>query len=277
MSVTVQIKQKSIFKKKLNIDDIINLTGLSYGVSDENFRLIRDEKATHTLIYDKTKLARGIDLWLEGKDIMLSLSLPTSSSEIKLFYNVIEKICNKINISKYLRDNVQVNICDNKKYIKYDEDTSVVTLENIEAETGDSYQRFELFGVINPISIGQNELKKINHNLDNFEEFLNEIQSLDVYYSTPKVYKNKNTNNLFGVYSVVADVPCVVPTKPYIILNQIEGIEDWYVMIKKGKTIKYNDFINNIKTKNYYDANHIIVELNDKEINDLLDKYDVEV
>ena len=78
MSVTVQIKQKSIFKKKLNIDDIINLTDLSYGVSDENFRLIRDEKANHTLIYDKTKLARGIDLWLEGTDIMLSLSLPTS-------------------------------------------------------------------------------------------------------------------------------------------------------------------------------------------------------
>lgn len=66
MSVTVRIKQKSIFKKKLNIDDIINLTGLSYGVSDENFRLIRDEKANHTLIYDKTKLARGIDLWLEA-------------------------------------------------------------------------------------------------------------------------------------------------------------------------------------------------------------------
>ena len=277
MSVTVQIKQKSIFKKKLNIDDIINLTGLSYGVSDENFRLIRDEKANHTLIYDKTKLARGIDLWLEGTDIMLLLSLPTSSSEIKLFYNVIEKICNKSNISKYLRDDVQVNICDNKKYIKYDEDTSVVALEDIEAKTGDSYQRFELFGVFNPISIGQNELKKINHNLDNFEKFLNEIQSLDVYYSTPSVYKNTNTNKLFGVYSIVADIPCVVPTKPYIILNQNDGIEDWYVMVRKGKTIKYIDFINNIKTKNYYDANHIIGELNDKEINDLLDKYDVEL
>ena len=80
---------------------------------------------------------------------------------------------------------------------------------------------------------------------------------------------------MFGVYSVIADIPCVVPVKPYIILNQIDGIEDWYVMVRKGKTIKYIDFINNIKTKDYYDANHIIVELNNKEINDLLDKYDV--
>ena len=69
----------------------------------------------------------------------------------------------------------------------------------------------------------------------------------------------------------------VSPRNTYIILNQIDGIEDWYVMVRKGKTIKYIDFINNIKTKNYYDANHIIVELNDKEINDLLDKYDVEL
>ena len=39
MSVTVKIKQKSIFKKKMTMDDIINLTGLSYGVCDENYRL----------------------------------------------------------------------------------------------------------------------------------------------------------------------------------------------------------------------------------------------
>ena len=63
----------------------------------------------------------------------------------------------------------------------------------------------------------------------------------------------------------------------YIILNQIDGIEDWYVMVRKGKTIKYNDFINNIKAKDYYDANHVIIELNNREIDDLLDKYDVNI
>lgn len=39
MSITAKIKQKLIFKKKINIDEIISLTGLSYGVCDENFRL----------------------------------------------------------------------------------------------------------------------------------------------------------------------------------------------------------------------------------------------
>ena len=78
MSVTARIRQRSIFKKKLNRDDILQLTGLAYGVSDENFVLCRGEKADHTLIYDETKLARGLDLWLEDTDILLSLSLPTS-------------------------------------------------------------------------------------------------------------------------------------------------------------------------------------------------------
>lgn len=75
MSVTARIKQKSLFKKKMNLEDIIKFTGLSYGVCDENYRLNKDEIGEHTLIYDETKLARGFELWLEGSDVLLSLSL----------------------------------------------------------------------------------------------------------------------------------------------------------------------------------------------------------
>lgn len=277
MSVTVKIKQKSIFKKKMTMDDIINLTGLSYGVCDENYRLNRDVIAEHTLIYDKTKLARGLELWLEGSDILLSLSLPTAPSEIKLFYDVINQICNKLNTSKYLREDVEANINDSDEYIKWDEEASVVALEDITNKTADQYQRFEIFGIFNPISIGQTELKRINNNLNNLEEFLNEIQSLDVYYAAPKVFRNKDTNELIGMYSIVADVPCVVPEKPYIIFNQIEGIENWYVMIRKGITIRYEDFINNVASKQYYDANHVIVLLDDSEIDALINQYSVQI
>ena len=78
MSVTARIRQRSIFKKKLNRDDILQLTGLAYGVSDENFVLCRGEKADHTLIYDETKLARGLDLWLEDTDI------PTTAKQVDM-------------------------------------------------------------------------------------------------------------------------------------------------------------------------------------------------
>lgn len=68
-----------------------------------------------------------------------------------------------------------------------------------------------------------------------------------------------------------------MPTEPYIVLNQIQGIEEWYVMLKEGKTIRYDDFINNLQQKKYFDANHVIALLTEHEIDGLLDKYLVQL
>lgn len=275
MSVTARIKQKSLFKKKMNLEDIIKFTGLSYGVCDENYRLNKDEIGEHTLIYDETKLARGFELWLEGSDVLLSLSLPTAPSEIRLFYSLVEKLCNEFNTKKYLREDEEAYLYEDEEFIKWDEEASIVALEDMTSKTEDEYRCFEIFGVYNPISIGQRELQRIDCNLNNLEEYLNEIQSLDVYYATPSVYRKKDTNELFGIYSIVADIPCVVPNKPYIILDQIKGINYWYVMIRKGMTVTYDDFINHISSKEYYDANHVIALLNDDEIDALIEQYSV--
>lgn len=56
MSVLVKIKQKSSFKKKLNVEAIIKLTNLSYGICDENYRLINNEVGNHTLLMMKNIL-----------------------------------------------------------------------------------------------------------------------------------------------------------------------------------------------------------------------------
>ena len=277
MSVTARIKQKSLFKKKMNLEDIIKFTGLSYGVCDENYRLDRGEIDEHTLIYDEAKLARGFELWLEGSDVLLSLSLPTAPSEIRLFYSLVEKICNEFNTKKYLREDEEAYLYEDEEFIKWDEEASIVALEDMTSKIEDEYRCFEIFGIYNPISIGQRELQRIDCNLNNLEEYLNEIQSLDVYYATPSVYRKKDTNELFGIYSIVADIPCVVPNKPYIILDQIKGINYWYVMIRKGMTVTYDDFINHISSKEYYDANHVIALLNDDEIDALIEQYSVEI
>ena len=259
MSITARIKQKSLFKKKMNIEDIIKFTGLSYGVCDENYRLDRDEIGEHTLIYDETKLARGFELWLEGSDVLLSLSLPTAPSEIRLFYNLVEQLCKEFNTKKYLREDEEAYLYESEEFIKWDEEASIVALEKMTGKTQDEYRCFEIFGIYNPISVGQRELQRIDCDLNNLEEFLHEIQSLDVYYATPSVFRKKDTGELFGIYSIVADVPCVVPNKPYIILDQIKGINHWYVMVRKGITVTYDDFINHISSKEYYDASHNIL------------------
>ena len=276
MSVNVRIKQKSMFKKRLNIDDVIKLTNLSYGVCDENYRLIENEIAKHTLIYDKNRLARGIDISFDGTDIILLLSLPTSSFEIRKFYEIIEKICNEIKVKSFIREEETVNLKDKNKFIQYDEEASIAGLKDLQEKiVKDEYKRFEIFGVYNPLSIGFKEIQQINNSLDNLEDYLHKIQALDVYYATPRVYRVND--KLIGIYAIGANIPSVVPTKPYMVLNQIQGIEEWYVMLKEGKTVKYEDFINYISTKEYYDVNHIIITLNNEEIDDLLDKYFAEI
>ena len=205
--------------------DIVALTGLAYGVIDDNYRLIRNEMAENTLIYDENRLARGIDLWLDGTDILLSLSLPTTRSEIRLFYHVITTICNEVSTKKYIREEDTVSLKDNERFMQYDEDASIGALKDLQEKIGnDEYRRFEIFGVFNPISISLKEIQKIGNNLEQLEKYLHEIQALDVYYATSNVYRTPE-EKLIGIYAIVADVPRVVPTEPYVIMNQIAGVE----------------------------------------------------
>lgn len=270
MSVCAKIKQKSLFKKKIFIEDVINDINLPYGICDENYRLIFNKIGKHTLIYDDEKLARGIDVSIEDSDIVLLLSLPTSSSEIRLFYKIIEKLCIKLKLKKYIREEDMVSIDDNERFIEYDEKASISGLEDLKNRINqDTYKRFEIFGVYNPISIGTNEIDRIGTSLIKFEDFLHDIQAIDVYYAAPNVYKING--KLVGIYAIGPNIPSVVPNEPYIVLNQIENIDEWYVMFKEGKTVKYIDFFAKCKNKKYYDANHVIVSLSDEEMNDLLE------
>lgn len=276
MSVTVRIKQKGLLKKKLNVENIIKLTNLDYGVSNEHYCLNEGEIAEHTLLYDKHKLARGIDLCMEGNDIVLFLNLPTSKEEIRYFYDTIEKICQYLNVDEYIREDEVVNIADNKTFIKCDCEGSIQGLKDLKEKiNSNEYSGFQMFGIYNPISIGPKEIKKIDNDLNKLSDFFHELQSMDVYYASAHVYEVKN--RLVGIYAIGPNIPSVVPTKPYIILDQIEGIDDWYVILKDGKTIKYDDFIQNAGKTKYYDDNHIIVNISDKKMDELISKYFIEV
>ena len=276
MSTNVRIKQKALFKKKLEMKDIVALTGLAYGVIDDNYRLIRNEMAENTLIYDENRLARGIDLSQDGADIVLMLNLPTSPSEIEKFYEVTEKICKKLKAKYYIREDEKVSLNDTDKFIECDKRGSAAGLQSIQKSIAENEtEKFEMFGIYNPISIGIKEITQISNSIDNLEEYLHRLQSADVYYAAPRVYRTED--KLIGIYAIAPDVLSVVPTTPYIVLNQIKGIDEWYVMLLEGKTVKYEDFIRNINPKEYYDADHVIVLLNGSDIIALTDKYSVEL
>lgn len=278
MAVSVRIKQKTLFRKKLKLNDVIKLSNLNYGVFDENYRLISNEIANHTFLYDKNNLGRGFELWLENSDICLSLNLPSSKNDIIVFYQTIEKICTKLKITNYDRNGEIVELKDNNELI----DSEIHVVEDVliheKKEIDNKSKEFlMILGIYNPISLGKKEFKEIDGNIDKFSNLLNEKQSIDAYYASPHFFKNNENQGVFGMYAITENVLSIVPIEPYVPFNKNIKTDDWRVcLINKemtdDKIIKYSDFINSI-SKKYYDNNHVLIELSKEDIDNLIEKY----
>lgn len=275
MAVNVTIRQKGLFQKKIDLNSIISCTGLSYGICDENYRLTENEIGEQTLLYDKNYLSRGIDLSIDGNDIHLQLSLPTSIHEIECFYKVIENIKSYLKKTEIIRDDEIYDSNLINSYIDFDIDGSMHGIDMVskQIENGES-EYFQIFGIMQPLSLGKKEIVEMKDNLNNFGDWMHRIQSIDAYYAVPKVYNVRN--QLTGIYAIGPDIVSIVPIKPYIIMNQIEGIERWLVMLSDGKLISYDTFINHID-KEYYDANHVIVNISEEKVEQLIKEFEEEL
>lgn len=273
MSVTVEIRQKSIFRKPLTLEDVIRLSGLSYGTADENFRLIERETGNCTLLYDPEKLARGMELSVNENVIFLKLSLPTSKAEIRRFYEVVKLLCTTLKTKQFILEGQTQTLRDIDTLMQNDANASMGALDDLNQEISkNEYKHFQVFGICFPISLGKHEFDYIVNDLDRLGELLHYLQSQDVYYAAPKVYRVKE--RLVGIYFTEADLPTVLPTEPYIILDQIKGIEDWYLMLKDQRTVRYEDFMNAVSEKTYFDANHRIISLSQEELVTILENWE---
>ena len=124
MSVTVEIRQKTIFRKPLTLEDVIRLSGLSYGTADENFRLIERETGNCTLLYDPEKLARRMEL-------SVKLSLPTSKAEIRRFYEVVKLLCTTLKTKQFILEGQTKMLRDINTLIQNDMNASMGALEDL--------------------------------------------------------------------------------------------------------------------------------------------------
>ena len=273
MSVTVEIRQKTIFRKPLTLEDVIRLSGLSYGTADENFRLIERETGNCTLLYDPETLARGMELSVNENAISLKLSLPTSKAEIRRFYEVVKLLCTTLKTKQFILEGQTQTLRDIDTLMQNDMNASIGALDDLNQEISkNEYKHFQVFGICFPISLGKHEFDYIGNDLDRLGELLHYLQSQDVYYAAPKVYRVKE--RLVGIYFTEADLPTVLPTEPYIILDQIKGIEDWYLMLKNQRTVRYEDFMNAVSEKTYFDANHRIISLSQEKLDAILETWE---
>ena len=272
MAVNIEIKHT----KDITIESIIKLSKLNYGVLDNNYSLIQNEIGKYTILYDNNCIGRGIELSKDNESIYLRLPLPTTTSEIELFYNLTETICKKLKIKEFYCDEEPTTLGFTYHFIEKYKELSINAIYDIENKIiNREADQFIIFGALNPITLGNKEITEIDGSLENFEILLNRLQQLDVFYANPILYQRKD-ETLFGVYYVGEEIDTVVPTKPYVPFNIKEKITSWYVMIPDKTSIPYEDFINNINKTNYYDNNHIIVSLTENNIKDLA-KYSVDM
>lgn len=280
MAVNVTIKSKGLFKKELKIEDVI-LENMRYGIMDENFRLDENKIGEYTVIFNNNHICRGYEINLKKGEINLSMPLPTSYEDICFFYEYIKTICEKMHTKTFIREEEETTFDNIDSFIESDSKASEGALEKIKENLDNGeYANMYIFGAINPIAIGKKELSRIGNDTKKLGELMHEIQSMDVYYAAPRVYK-KPDETLFGVYTLTENIPSVLPYKACVFMNNDLKVEEWNIgFVIDGKlfgVISYENFIDSVNKDKEYDTEHFIISLSKKEMKDLVKKYKIEL
>lgn len=274
MGVFVEIKRNGT---SLTVTDIAKIKDLNYGVFDGNYKLQFDEIGNNTILYDNECIGRGIEIILKDHLICMNLPLPSTCTEIELFYQLIDILCKKMDVDVFVRDGEIISIKDFDICIENDVNASIDGIKNI-----DQTIRLEenhstiLFGALHPIEIGLKEVDEIDCSLILFEKLLHRLQKLDAYYAVPRYYQRKD-ESVFGMYFIGENITSIVPNDPKSPFFNIEKLDSHYVRLPYLNDIPYEDFINHLDSFEYFDKNHILIKLNETKINELIQNYAVDI
>lgn len=281
MAVEVTIKSKGLFKTSLKLDDILE-NDMRFGIMDDSFRFDEGKVGEITVIFNNKNICRGFEVSLKRGKVELRMPLPTSDSDITFFYETIKKICIKMNTKVFVRDEEILELDEIDNCIKQDLETSRAVLKDIEEKIKNgTFNNFYIFGAINPVALGKNEMKKIKGNPIEFGNLMHQLQSIDAFYAAPKVYQKEDTSN-FGVYVLTEGIPSILPDEPKLLLNGNNiTVDEWNIgLVIDGEVegfISYNDFLKNIKPDSRYDSEHFLITIDKDKIKKLVSKYKIDL
>ena len=180
METNIIIK-KGLFKKRINLEDII-FDNMIYGTMDDSYRLVENEKGKNICIYNKKYIGRGYRLTLKRKKVIITLFLPAGKEEIKLLYDYVVKICNLFNTNTFKRNKSLESLDDIKECIKEDENASTNALKELESFVGKDDVYFA-FCALNIIALSNKDLKSFDGDIVKFGKHIDTLQKKDVYPS----------------------------------------------------------------------------------------------
>ncbi len=279
MAVKVNIRSKGLFKKTPKFEEII-FPGMSYGIMDEAFRLERGKTSEWTVVFNLSKIGRGYEVRIGKGEIDLSMPLPTTDADILFFYSYIKKLCELMKTDVFYRDGVRTTFDMVDDCIVRDAKTSEKALSEMKEKVLGGGGPMYIFAVQNPICLGRRELEVIRGNSKIFEDVLDILQKKDVFYAAPKLYRKKDSEDIFGVYSLTDGVPTVLPYSPSLIGNNTVTVSEWYVGLI-GETengvamigqIPYEKFTETADRSDVYDTDHFVARLDTSQMKKLLEE-----
>lgn len=271
MAREIIIHNEKLFKRPLNIEDIIGTENYGYGISDEHLCLDKGKTSGGPLIvFDNDNIGRGIQIvdLTNKKKLHLALSIPATENDIKMLYRIASRIASLWKAKHIFVEEDKVKLQDIDIYIQHDIDIS----KNLLKDADKVFEGMDgtLFPcAIFPISFSIAQLQNYASNLEGFSTFLHEKQKIDVYYSTPLFVKLENT--VCSVYVAIPDAPFILPNEPKMKFKQ-ESEEficgESYIFIhnlfagEKFNKMNFNDFMNKIPSgkKSEFDYNHTLIE-----------------
>ncbi len=274
--MAVDVRIQNITDKKLTVKEIAGLMNLKYGVSGNGYILVWNETGKYTVLYDDKKLGRGFEIWFEENDICLRLPLINTAYDIDLFYKTIEKICSELELYFVDIDGEikTVNDLNNEKEINIQTCAWALTDMRNKIEAGE-YPFLVILCTYNPIYIGINELNECGGDLKRFEDLLDKLQRMNIYYADQRFFKRPD-DSIYGVHYVGLRVPSVIPNEPKNIFFNGGEPNSYYICLEDGNYIPFKDMMDNVLTAEYYDAGHIIVNFDEKFTNYLVDNFTVD-
>ena len=219
MAFSLTIQSKGLFKaKSINFDELVRNCGLKYGNSDAFFVLSEGDKdGEKAVLYNPKRIGRGI--WFDASNIaegevLVSYNIPTTVSEIRDFIRVVKEVKRQLrNVFMYCSEEER----------EYTVEALEAGVDRMAAFSLEKLNDFCRDNTINTLMLplacfpwfipdDKRSLYMTCKNLDDFEETIHNLQTLDIYYAKPTLYKMDN-GEIHAFYTLTEECDSVFPAK----------------------------------------------------------------
>lgn len=287
MAIDVTIKQKLFGSKTMPLEVILG-DNLHYGYW-ENDQLTEGKLGeTEFIAYDPNAIGRGFSIiWNPGekKAISLRLPIPSTTPELRAFYDCVTRMVNywggtltvdgsRVKPDAFLAGFDDMTLFNNKIIGQISQ--QILNGEN---------ENLTIYSAKWPLTIGAEEAEAFMADSSKYTDWLHEKQSMDVFFCNPRFYANEA--GILGQFMLMNDLPTVFPVKPTVPFGlndpstgQPLKCSNWRIVlvIEHQKEplceMDYDKFLNLIpaEKKIRYDANHFLLsELTEHELRTLAD------